>query len=162
MKKGCKAAFSSIKREFNDHLEAINQNTSEIQSIYDFLSELDGKIEKMNERLDELQMYVNPDMSHEQFDVELTLREQEVFVVLYAENEAVKAQDVARRLGFTDEMVNRYIYNLISKGIPILKKYDDDEMYVSLDERFKQLQARKSVLDIDESISRQLMADKAL
>lgn len=107
-------------------------------------------------------MFVNPDVSAEQFNVELTHREQEVFVVLYAAQEKITAKEIAKKLGFTDEMVNRYVYNLISKGIPILKQFSKDNMYLYMELKFKELQARKNILKIDESISKQLLDDKVL
>ena len=161
MKKGLKKAFDSVKEELNVHLDTINDNTSEIQSIYDYMGELDLKIEKLNERIDELQMYINPGVESK-FEVELTHREQEVFLVLYASSEKVTAKDIAKRLGFTDEMVNRYVYNLISKGIPVLKQFVEKEMFLYLDLKFKDLQAKKNILKIDESISKQLIDDDIL
>ena len=162
LKESIKAAFKQIKSEFNEHLDSINQNTTEIQGLYDYIGEVEQKIDKLNERLDELQMSVNPDMSFEQFSVELTHREQEVFMLLYAEQNKITAQDMARKLGFTDEMVHRYIYNLITKGIPIIKHYEKEQMYLLLDHRFKDLQARKNILKINESISQQLLSERAL
>lgn len=161
MQRGIKKAFDAVKDEMNVHLETINQNGSEIQSIYEYLNELDVKIEKLNERIDSLQMMAVPE-SAEEFSVELTNREQEVFLVIYAENGVISAKEIGRRLGFSDEMVNRYVYNMISKGIPILRQYKNEEIFVSLDLKFKDLQARKNVLKIDESISKQLLSDKAL
>jgi len=155
-----KKAFESIRDELNVHLDTINQNTSEVQSIYDYLGELDSKIEKLSERIDEMQMFINPSYDTK-FDVELTHREQEVFLVLYAETNRTTAKEIARKLGFTDEMVNRYVYNLISKGIPILKHFVDNQLFLHLDLKFKDLQARKNILKIDESISKQLLSDKA-
>ncbi|MFT4311268.1 MAG: hypothetical protein ACMXX7_01430 [Candidatus Woesearchaeota archaeon] len=162
LRKGLKNAFSSIKIEFNEHLETINQNTTEIQSLYDYVSEVEHKLDKLSERIDELQMHLNPTMAYDQFSVELTHREQEVFVVLYAESQKITAKTIARRLGFTDEMVQRYIYSLISKGIPVLKHFQDEEMFITLDDKFKELQARRNVLKIDESISRQLLTEKII
>jgi hypothetical protein len=106
-------------------------------------------------------MFVNPDQE-QQFAIELTNREQEVFLVIYSENNVISAKEISRKLGFTDEMVNRYVYNMISKGIPLLRQYKDNEVLVSMDLKFKDLQARKNVLKIDESISKQLLSDKAL
>lgn len=157
-----KKSFDSVKEEFNVHLDTINQNTSEVQNIYDYLAEIDSKIDKLNERIDEMQMYINPSSKENQFDVELTHREQEVFMVLYTSQEKITAKDVARKLGFTDEMVNRYVYNLISKGIPVLKQFVKKEMFLYLELKFKDLQARKGVVNIAESISKQLLDDKAL
>ena len=161
MQNSIKKAFSEVKEEMNVHLETINQNTSEIQAIYEYLNELDAKIEKLNERIDEVQMFVTP-VEEDKFSIELTHREQEVFLVLYAETSSITAKDIGRKLGFTDEMVNRYIYNMISKGLPILRQFKDNEMHISLDLKFKDLQMRKNVLKIDESVSKQLLSDRAL
>jgi hypothetical protein len=161
MNRGLKAAFKTIKEEMNVHLTTINQNTTEIQAIYEYMNELDAKIEKLNERIDELQMFISPE-KQDSLSIELTHREQEVFLVIYAENNSITAKDVGRKLGFTDEMVNKYVYNMISKGIPILRQYKDGEMFILLDLKFKDLQARKNVLKIDESISKQLLNDRAI
>jgi len=162
LRNGVKKAFDAVKEEFNVHLDTINQNTSEVQKIYDYLAEIDSKIEKLNERIDGLQMNINPEMTENQFNVELTHREQEVFVVLYAAQEKITMSEIAKRLGFTDEMVNRYVYNLISKGIPILKQFTKKGMNIYLDLKFKEMQARKNILKIDESISKQLIDDEAI
>lgn len=162
MEKAIRKSFSAVKEELNVHLETINQNSTEVQTIYDYLEEIDSKIEKLNERIDELQMYVNPAADESQFNVELTHREQEVFMVLYSEQKKITAKEVAKRLGFSDEMVNRYVYNIISKGVPILKQFVDGEVFLYLDLKFKDLQTRKGVIHIDESISKQLLDDNAL
>ncbi|MFA6072556.1 MAG: hypothetical protein WC758_00385 [Candidatus Woesearchaeota archaeon] len=161
VQKGIKNAFKAVKEEMNVHLETINQNSSEIQSIYEYLNELDSKIEKLNERIDELQMFINPEQE-ETFAIELTNREQEVFLIIYSETSTISAKEISKKLGFSDEMVNRYVYNMISKGVPLLRQYKDNEVFVSLELKFKELQARKNVLKIDESISKQLLSDKAL
>lgn len=161
-KKGVKIAFENIKKEFDVHLETINRNTDEIDRVYEAMSELDTKIEKLNERIDLLQMSVDPKQEQKEFNVDLTHREQEVFVLLYSQHDRVKAKDVARRLGFTKEMVNRYVYNLVAKGIPVMKEYELDTLYVYLDKGFKELQAKNKVLTINESISRQLMDEKII
>ena len=51
-----KLAFSEIHDEFQEHLESINENTTEIQSNYTYLCELDNKIAKLNERIDEIHL----------------------------------------------------------------------------------------------------------
>ena len=48
-----RSTFSQIYDEFEDHLHAINENTSEIQENYSYLCGLDNKIAKLNERIDE-------------------------------------------------------------------------------------------------------------
>lgn len=157
-----KKAFSKVKQEMDVHLDSINQNTGEIQNIYDYMQEIDGRIEKLNERIDDLHLYLTPNITEDQFSVELSHREQEVFVILYAAQEGVSAKNIARKLGFTDEMVQRYVYNMIMKGIPILKQYEQEEMFLYLDLKFKDLQARKNILKLDDKITSQLMDDKAI
>ena len=55
-----KLSFKKIKQELDSYLDTINQNTNEIQSNYEFLIELDKKIENISDRLDEITMLVNP------------------------------------------------------------------------------------------------------
>src|SRR3989338_2699857 len=49
-------AFSKVKEEFEEHLDSINQNADETQQNYEFLIELENKLEKLNSRVDDLQM----------------------------------------------------------------------------------------------------------
>ena len=157
---GVKAGFKSVKIELEDHLESINHSTREIQSIYDYLNELDAKLDKMNERIDELQMVVNPEIEARN-NIVLTNREQEVFMVLYSE-ENMFLKDIAKRLGFTEEMVNKYIYNLISKGIPILRDYSEKSVSFSIDLKFKDIQAKRNILNINETISKEILSERTL
>jgi|APHM01.1.fsa_nt_gi hypothetical protein len=154
-----KQAFHHIKREFDDHLSAINQNTAEIQSVYDFLSDLDRRLDKITERVDELQMQVNPEMKDIP-EIDLTLREQEVFFLLYTESEPVSCQDIGRRLGFTSEMVNKYIYNMISKGVPVMRDDSSEDLVVHLDNGFRTLQAKREIVSVDQGIRRQFTRDE--
>lgn len=162
MQKGIRSAFRSVKNEMNMHLDTINENSAEIQTIHEYLSELDSKIEKLNERIDELTMLKNPSDDAQMLEIDLTSREQEVFVIIYSENNTISVKEIGKRLGFTDEMVNRYVYNMISKGVPLLRQYKENEIFVSLDLKFKDMQTRKNILKIDESISKQLLSDKAI
>lgn len=161
-KRGVKKAFSAIKEEFDVHLDTINRNTEEIQHLAEHMAELESKIEKLNERIDEIQVVQNPQGAEESYDVDLTHREQEVFVLLYAHGDKITVEKMSKRLGFTEEMVNRYIYNLVAKGIPIMKDYEKEDLYVYLDSTFRDLQAKKNVLDINEGISQQLLSEKII
>lgn len=161
MNAGVKQAFGSVKEEMDQHLDAINQNTNEIQSCYEYLAELDAKIEKLNERLDELQFAFSP-VEEERIEISLTHREQEVFMVLYTAEDPVTSLEIARRLGLTVEMVDRYLGAVSVKGVPILRSYANGKVYHSVDLKFKDLQARRNVLRIDESISAQLLKEKVI
>lgn len=158
--RGVRSGFEAVKKELDEHLDSINRGSSEIQAVYDYLNELDAKIEKMNERIDEINMTLNPTIEAKH-SISLTNREQEVFLILYSE-EKIILKNIAKKLGFSEEMVNKYIYNLISKGIPVLREYTDKMVSFSLDLKFKDLQAKRNILNINESISKEILAEKTI
>ncbi|MBN2051993.1 hypothetical protein JW756_00645 [Candidatus Woesearchaeota archaeon] len=154
MAEAIRKAFRAVKNELDDHLDAINQNTAEVQANHGFLAELEVKIDKLSERLDELELIMNPTRAGA-IGVKLTPREQEVFMTIYL-SKGLTASEVARRLGFTEEMVNLYIFNLMSKGVPVKRELVDDLVVFSLDSEFKDAQAKEGVLAINPQIARQM------
>lgn len=159
---GLKAGFDSIRDELDNHLDSINGNTQEIQNAFDYLAELENKLNKLTERIDEMQLTMNPQLNTVKFDVELSLREQEVFMSLYVSERPVTLVDIARRIGLTEEMVSNILFKITMKGIPINKTYVEDTMFLALDTNFKDLQARKNLLNIDEKVSKEMLAQKLL
>ncbi|MBN2459710.1 helix-turn-helix transcriptional regulator [Candidatus Woesearchaeota archaeon] len=108
--------------------------------------------------MDELELAVNPDKAQKQ-DIRLTPREQEVFMALYL-NKELSSKDLARRLGFTESMVNMYLLNILAKGVPVKRELVDDVVVFGLESGFKDLQARRNVLDINPRIAGQLATHK--
>ncbi len=157
-----KISFKKIKEELDSYLDTINQNTNEIQSNYEFLLELDKKIEALSERVDELAMMVQPELTIKKYDFNLSLREQEVFLILYAVNKRLSLNAIAKRLGFDVDHVKTYLYNLIMKKVPVNKEYKGDKLFFWLDNNFRVLQARHNIIKIDPSVSKQLLNDKAI
>ena len=155
--KGVSFAFNKVKSELNDHLDTINQNTSEMNSMQQYIVELESKIEKLSERIDMLMTANSFDSSYE-FNETLSLREQEVFIALYTADAKKSAIQIAQYLGLTDELIHNYMYKLISKGIPVQKKFSDDsgELHYILDPHFKDLQARKNLVEINESVLQEM------
>lgn len=157
-----KKAFKSVKAEFGEHLESINQNTNEIQSNYEFLCELDAKISKLNEKIDEIQMFLYPEKikkTKDDYNVsQLTRNEQEVFLVIYAnEDTTLTFSDISHRTGLPNEIVESYVGNLVKKGVPISKKIVDNQMSLTLDPDFRDLQAKENIIKINESIAQQVV-----
>lgn len=145
-----KEAFKKIKTELDDHLQSINENTNEIQANFEYNIKLEEKIEKLNEKLEEL-MIIKPKKEHKK--IKLTLREQEVFLILYTTNDYVNYAQIARKLGFTTQLTSSYCTNLIEKGIPILKRYVNKQAQVKLDPGFKELQAKENLINIDRRVA---------
>lgn len=156
-----KSAFSKFRAEMSDHLEAINTNTSEIQLNSDYLGELDVKVEKVNERLDEVFLQLNTIQKIMERDAlrdknfSLTKPEQKVFLVLYTlEQTALSYADIAQRLNWTELQVKQRLDDLIKKGVPINKLTIDNRMFFRLEDTFKQEQMKKSIVQIDSDINR--------
>jgi len=145
-----KSLFKEIKEELNEHLNAINQNTNEIQSNYEYLCELDNKIEKLREMLDELLLLKQEQKKQYQVD-KLTRIEQKTYLALYLieeEKGAATYIDIAKKLGITLELAQSYILSLIEKGIPIQKRYINNTPFLTIDPDFKSLQTKQNILQI--------------
>lgn len=155
VRRAMSSVINEIKEELDEHLDTINANTNEIQTNCEYLCELDNKINKLNEKIEEIQLELGLKKKQEKFEkIKLTLREQEVFLVLYTSEESLSYRDISRRLGLTDALIKDYVEALIMKGIPIIKRYSEDKVLVLLDEEFKRLQARENVLGLSEVIVR--------
>lgn len=148
-----KFVLSSIKEQFDDHIVSINENTNEIQSNYEFLCEIDSRIEKLNERIDKIELMFNGTSQKSEYHVrDLTLREQEVFLVLYTSDEPLTYVDLSRKTALSASLVQSYLINIIAKGVPIVKRYVGNVVYLSLDREFIKLQARKGIVKIEDSV----------
>ena len=152
VKKELKKNLSSIRDEFEDHLEAINENTNEIQSNYEFLCELDSKIEKLTERIDKIQFLLGEKKETNYETMPLTKREQEIFIALYTSENFLSYSDLAKKTTLTFSLVQAYIGNIIAKGIPILKKYVENKVFLYLDPNFRSHQAKENIVKIDDSV----------
>ena len=152
-----KKALKSIKNELDGHLEAINGNTSEIQTSYECMNEINDKLEKLTERIESieifLQQHANFNAIEKTFDIKpLTKTEQHVFLVIYAledEKGLVSYTDIIKKTGFPGYIVSEYIARLVEKGIPLMKKYMNNIPYIRLNPEFKRIQAKENILCID-------------
>jgi len=156
MEEALKSAFVVVREELDEHRDSINQNTNEVQSNYEYICKLDSKINKLSERVDELTMFIRQLKGQEQktFEVSpLTRKEQEVFLVIYM-NDEVTHKYIGRRLGFTEDLVECYVENLITKGVPVIKKRSSRNIsYLTLDPDFKAQQTKTNILNINETIT---------
>lgn len=136
------------------HLDSINQNTNDIHSNYECVVELENKIEKLTEKIDEIQMKLDPKFYNKNYsDIKLSPREKDFFMGLYTEEDRISMSNLSRKLGITPEMAEAFVHSLSSKGIPVVRQMVDSEIHVSLEYTFKDLQARKNILQIDTTAS---------
>ena len=153
--KAVTAAFARIKQELDEHLDSINQNTQEITSCYQTIAELDSKIEKLSERIDE---YAYPGAAASilsPVDIELTLREQEVFAALFAHPEGISITQCARMLGLTEDLIHTNLCFLLEKGVPIHKSVTEFGETHQLDRKFRQMQEEQEIVLIHPEIRAQ-------
>jgi DNA-binding CsgD family transcriptional regulator len=152
--KEIKKAFSKIKNELTDHLEAINGNTQEINSNYSYMQELEKMITKLGERIDAIELKIETisgkEKKHMNYKhIKLSAREQEVFLMLYEEKgELLDYVKIARSLGLTGEIVRKIVAGIINKGIPIIKKEFDSKIYLMLDADFRNRQAKENLIKL--------------
>ncbi|KHO45722.1 MAG: hypothetical protein QS98_C0008G0026 [archaeon GW2011_AR3] len=154
-----KRDVEKVTNELDDHLSTINENTNELQTNYEYLLELDTKIQKLNERMDEFFIMLNPNYRRDEavFTSPLTKREQEVFLVLYGCNDSLLTyKDISRKTGLPETMVENYVANLIMKRIPVIKMYKNMRTYLRLDEKYRANQAKNDILKLNEAIAERM------
>ena len=156
LNKRLRGDFDKIRHEFEEHLQAINENTNEIASNFEYVSEIEAKLDRLSERVDNLQMFLESNsgkyIAKRNFDVKrLSRKEQEVFLVVYTLEEEkgnLTYGDIAEKLGISEQLTASYITSLIEKGVPIIKKYFSTTPYFRLDPDFKTLQAKENILQL--------------
>ena len=159
--KNIKKAFSKIKSEFDDHLDSINQNTNEIQQNYEYLCKLDMKIEKLSERIDEMSLFLKQlvKMNNTNETMSLTENEKKVFLALYnSESKPLSYNEISQQTGIEEHLVMHYIENLLMKRIPLIKIQKNNASYFSLDSTFKELQAKKNILNITQTMKKSIIS----
>lgn len=142
-----------MREELDDHREAINENTTELASAYEFMDELGRRLDKLQERLDELVLHVKGRPVEPVFSLSpLSSREKEVFRALYElteERALISYDDLARRCALTKQLIANHIAAMLQKGVPVLKKKDGSKVFIRLDPAFRELQAKKNVIGLD-------------
>jgi len=160
-------SFSKIRSEMDNHLDSINENTNEIQSNYEYLCQVDIKIDKLSERIDELQYVLNKIMgsktkngaeTDDKYEIssKLSLHEQEAFLMFYtlSEGESLTLAELARKTGITLKIAENYINSLLKKGIPLKKVVVGSKVGYFLENDFKNYQTKHNVVSIHEKLAK--------
>ena len=69
LKSSLNKAFEQVKEQFEDHLESINENTNEIQGNFEYLCELDRKIDKLSEQVEQLNMLIRKQQGLDRYKI---------------------------------------------------------------------------------------------
>ena len=148
-------SFNKLKEEMTDHLNSINENTNEINYSQSIMNKMEQMIQKLNERMDDIELKLNQTLGNKIFqkeqyaNVNLTPREKEIFFYIYeSQGQLLDYRKIARSLGYNEESIRKHISSLITKQIPIQKKHFDGKVYLILDSDFKNLQAKENIVNI--------------
>tara|TARA_Y100000310_G_C20700367_1_gene829159 strand:+ start:3217 stop:3753 length:537 start_codon:yes stop_codon:yes gene_type:complete len=159
--------LKQVRDEFDEHLDAINDNTNEIQTNASILTEFDAKISKLDERLAAIEEYLkkahsfNPQFIPKYEIKELTEKEKAIFLILYkleSEHKKVTYRELQKNSGLPKTLLQGYITSLIEKGIPIHKHYLNNKVHLTLDEQFKALQAKKNIVKLQQKTLNHVLA----
>ena len=152
-----KIAFNKIKNEIDDHRQAINENTNEIQSNYEYMCKIDTKLDKLSKTVEELSLFVHQmakiepenkiDLIIHTKKAQLTITEQNIlsFLIHTNENDYITYAVIAEQLEMAEREVLDYISNMISKGVPIIKRYISDTVILHLNSEFKSEQIKQEI-----------------
>ena len=147
-------AFNKVKEEMNEHLDSINANSNEINANHDYILYLEEMVTKLKERLDEVELQLSDFtgkkvMQAADFkDIVLNAREKEIFLMLYSRTgDLIDYREISKCLGYTESMAQKLVSSMIGKGIPVIKKYFDNNVYLVLDADFRNLQAKENIIN---------------
>ena len=139
--------FHNVRQALEEHLTAINENTSEIQSLFDFLQELDVKIEKVSQRLDQLQLSQGVPLPKPTVEP-LNQTEKKVFLVLYTEETPLSFHELAAKANLPNSIIPECVSSLASKGIPFSRTFCNEQLFIKIDSVFKELQAKENIINL--------------
>jgi len=139
--------FDLIRTALEDHLKTINENSSEIQALFDYFKEFEIKVERLSQRLDQLQL--NFDQPLEKNNVlPLDQMEKKVFLVLYTEEIPLSYVEIAQRSSLPNSLVPELVASLNNKGIPFVRSFVNGQVFLKIDTRFKDRQAKENLVNL--------------
>ena len=142
-----KKKYDVIRTALEDHLKSINENSTEIQALFDYFKEFEIKVERLSQRLDQLQL--NNDQPLENNSVlPLNAVEKKVFLVLYTEETPLSYPEIAQRTSQPIMLIPELISSLTNKGIPFARSFVNNQVFLKIDSRFKERQAKENLVNL--------------
>ncbi|MBI2152022.1 hypothetical protein HYU21_04810 [Candidatus Woesearchaeota archaeon] len=139
--------LGNIKNLLDEHLSAINENTGEIQIMFDYLQEVEKKVERMNQRLDNLQLTLGQPIEKTSI-TPLNQDEKKIFLVLYTEENPLGVDEIAEKSYLSAALVQENISNLTNKGVPLQRTLCQGQFFFSLNKEFKDRQAKENLVSL--------------
>ena len=146
--KKLKKTFQSIKEEFDEHLTAINENTEELAQHSELYNEVDNRMIKLEEKMEELHFMFKQIINQKPITLTLSKDEQKVFLVLYTHEKEMTAEEVGLKCHKPKERVEEIFLSLTDKGLPLVLI---GQGYL-LRQDFRLRQAKENIITIDEDV----------
>jgi len=141
-----KTNFEEVRTDLEEHLNSINENSTEIQALFDYLQDMEVKIDKLNARLDQVQL-TQGDCEKQEIE-SLNSVEKQIFLVLYTEEIAMGLKEIAEKAKVPITLVQEYITSLSKKGIPLVRSLFNGQIFIQLDKGFKERQAKENLINL--------------
>ncbi len=139
--------IENINQALEEHLGAINDNSLEIQSLFDYMREIEVKMDKISHRLDQLQLA--SDKTPEKISVmPLDKTEMRIFLTFYTEEHPLTFQEIAQKVNLPYTMIPDCLSALTQKGIPLQRSYFKNQLFIKLDPQFKEMQAKENIVNL--------------
>ena len=139
--------YDQIRTALEDHLKSINQNSAEIQALFDYFKEFEVKVERLSARLEHLQLNVG-----QQFDknsiLPLNNNEKQVFLVLYTEETPLSYKEISAKCSLPCATMPDLVLSLANKGIPLVRSFVNDQLFLKIDGKFKDRQAKENLVNL--------------
>lgn len=140
--------IEKIKLALDEHVSAINDNSSEIQALFDYLREIEVKLDKVAQRLDQVQLAHDDNICEKRLITPLNKVEMRIFLVLYTEEMPLTFTEIAKKSEVALPLIPEYISSLVSKGIPLHRTYVNNQLFLKLNPAFKEVQAKENVVNL--------------
>ena len=142
-----KKKYDVIRTALEDHLKSINENSTEIQALFDYFKEFEIKVDRLSQRLDQLQL-TNGQELEKNFVLPLNKIEKKVFLVLYTEETPLSYDEIGQRSSQPTLLIPEIISSLTNKGIPFVRSFVNNQMFLRIDTRFKDRQAKENLVNL--------------
>jgi len=140
-------ALVHVREELDEHLDAINENTGEIQSNYTYVQKLDARLDELFLRLERIERVLEKQAPRSAIKP-LTHGEKQVFLVLYTGEESLTYPEISHRTGYPEALVKHHVNELIEKGVPVVKSYFNSTPSLKLEPHFKEQQAKENLVNL--------------
>lgn len=149
------SGLKEMREEIDEHLQAINENTNELEIQNSFICEIDNRLTKLEEKMDELHFLLKQLVTRTNLSVELSKDEQRVFLIIYTHSKFMTSTEIGSRALLDKELTDESITAMMDKGIPIDREIFDGNVYFRMNKEFKLRQAKEHIIKIDTDVTSQ-------